>query len=168
MKVAKIVEDPQFDPQLATVSFFVPGIPKPGGSKRPVRNQKTGQIYLIDDCKDNMSWRDSVTQAGIKAMAEQDLFTGQVILDIVFVFPRPKTHYNKKGILRKSVPIFHSVRPDTTKLIRSTEDALKAICWIDDARVVDQHAVKRYALKGMFEFPGAHITITGIGTPTIH
>lgn len=168
MKIAVAAEDQKFDPQLATINFFVPGIPRPGGSKRAIPHVKTGRIIVIDDCKNNMLWRDSVTQAGIYAMAKQDLFVQQVILEIVFVFPRPKSHYNTKGVLKPTAPIYHSVRPDTTKLIRSTEDALKAICWADDARVVRQEATKKYVLKGMFEFPGAHITITGIGTPTIH
>ncbi len=165
MKTTRVAENPQFDPQLATISFFVPGIPQPGGSKRAIPNIKTGKIIIIDDCKRNASWRDSVTQAGIKAMANQDLFVKQVILEVVFVFPRPKSHYNTKGVLKPTAPIFHSVRPDTTKLVRSTEDALKAICWIDDARVVDQHAVKKYVFKGMLDTPGAYITITGIGSP---
>jgi Holliday junction resolvase RusA-like endonuclease len=49
------------------------------------------------------------------------------------------------------------VAPDTTKLVRSTEDALKGICWRDDSQVVYQVASKEYAARG--GIPGADIKI---------
>jgi Holliday junction resolvase RusA-like endonuclease len=48
--------------------------------------------------------------------------------------------------------------PDLTKLMRSTEDALTGILWVDDARITDQHARKRYCEPG--QAPGAQISIS--------
>ena len=70
---------------------------------------------------------------------------GPLRLSITFGLPRPKGHYGKKGI-RASAPAFPATRPDATKLLRCTEDALtESGIWRDDAQVVEQHAFKVYS-----------------------
>jgi len=137
------------------IQFFVPGIPKPGGSKRAFINRKTGRPIITEDCKSTRDWRTAVVFAANEQFEHP--FTGPLSVRFDFLFLRPRAHFGtgrNVECLKKSAPIYPAVRPDTTKLIRSTEDALKGIAWKDDAQVVTQFACKRYAQRG-----GALITV---------
>jgi Holliday junction resolvase RusA-like endonuclease len=52
-----------------------------------------------------------------------------------FRFPRPRSHYGKRGLL-PSAPRHMVTKPDLDKLIRAALDALTGIIWRDDAQVV--------------------------------
>ena len=121
--------------------FFVPGVPAPGGSKRHI-----GGGRMIDACKRNAPWRAMVALAAMEAGCKP--MDGPLLLSIGFNMPRPKGHYRKDGTLKPNAPHFPTVKPDTTKLVRALEDALKGIAWTDDAQVVTQIARKNYALHG--------------------
>lgn len=75
------------------------------------------------------------------------VLTGPLQLDVTFAIARPKGHYGKRGLL-PSAPLFVTVRPDVTKLLRGLEDALTGVLWRDDAQVVKQHACKVYTEDG--------------------
>lgn len=88
---------------------------------------------------------------------------GPIYLAAVFIMPRPKKHYRTgrySHMLRDDAPEWHTVKPDRTKLLRSTEDALKGIVWADDSSVCAGPTSKRYAGPG--EAPGAHIHVQGM------
>ena len=136
-------------------TFFVPGIPRPGGSKTPFRNPKTGKPIVVDASRKNKEWRSVVALTAFEAMKGKEPTRLPVILRVIFYMPRPKSHYRTgkhAGELKEDAPIFHTNTPDATKLMRSTEDALTGILWHDDAQVVAQMAVKKYG-----ESPGARI-----------
>lgn len=140
------------------IEFFVPGIPQPGGSKRAFVNKKTGRAIVTEDnvrCRD---WRAVVADRATSAMRGHQPITGPVWLSIIFYLLRPKGHFGT-GInankLKASAPRVPIVRPDATKLLRSTEDALRGICWRDDSQVAEQHIYRRYA-----ERPGADVKVT--------
>ena len=139
-------------------TFFVPGIPAPGGSKKAFVIPHTNRAVVVEAGVRNKEWRSAV------ALAASDHFTEPlrtaVVLRCEFVFPRPKSHYGSgknASTLKQSAPSFHVSKPDTTKLLRSTEDALKAIAWVDDSQVVNQIATKRYGPR-----PGCLITIEAL------
>ena len=151
------------------ISFFVPGVPQPGGSKKgfAVRTKTGGtRIAIVEDAKHNAPWR------AVVALAARDLFpagplTGPVEVSFYFLMPRPASHYGtgrKAGDIKRSAPRWHAVKPDTTKLIRSTEDALKGIAWVDDSQVGHQSASKMYTNDRR---PGCWITI-GQLSPDFH
>lgn len=142
----------------AIIRFFVPGIPKPGGSKRGfVITPKGGgkpRAIVTEDCKTSKDWRASVALAAREAMekAGASVETGTLAVDVTFDMPRPKSHYRTgkhAGELRDDAPDWHSKKPDATKLWRSTEDALTGVVWTDDALVASQYIIKRYAAPGM-------------------
>ena len=137
--------------------FWVPGIPKPGGSKRVFLNRKTGKPIVTDAAgKGNKEWRAQVAYMASKVFLTPML--GPLELTIDFRFLRPLGHYGSGknlGLVKVSAPPFPEVRPDLTKLIRSTEDALTGIAWRDDAQVVRQHVNKDYGAT-----PGAWITVS--------
>lgn len=141
------------------LQFFVPGIPAPGGSKRFVGfGKKTGRAILIDDAgQRNKDWRNAVAWIGCKEMAGQELFRGPLAVDMRFYMPRPKGHYDARGLLRTTAPSYPTTKPDVLKLARSTEDALTGIVWNDDAQTAQLTLAKFYATRG--GNPGAIITI---------
>lgn len=143
------------------ISFFVPGVPRPGGSKNAFHSSKTGKTWVADSCKDNPNWRADIKtivlseldRLGVRGV----LMDAPIRLRVRFVMPRPKAHYKKDGTLKPNAPVFHIKDPDTTKLLRALEDALTGIVWWDDNRVCQQFAEKFYVGEG--EVIGAHITI---------
>lgn len=138
------------------IEFFVPGAPAPGGSKSPYLNKNTGRINLAPASKKTKDWR-AVVRLAAEAAYDGPLLTGPISLSIIFVMPRPKNHYGtgrNAGMLKASAPYWHTKTPDRTKLIRSTEDALKHVIWNDDSQVCAGRVQKVYGDK-----PGARIVI---------
>ena len=138
------------------IDFFVPGIPKPGGSKTPFRT-KYGKIVMVDACKKSPDWKMAVVNACQKVF-DGVLFMGPLRVDFVFYMPRPKGHFKtgrNAGGLKGTAPLHPDVRPDRTKLLRCTEDALKGVLWKDDSQVVAGRVEKRYG-----DPPGARIVVT--------
>ena len=137
------------------ITFFVPGDPKPGGSKRAFINPKTGKPIITDACKGSKPWRADVKHFAYQAYSGE-LLKGPLILTIVFYRIRPKFHFGtgrNAGILKASAPKYPEVQPDATKLVRSTEDALTKVLWHNDNQIVEQHAYKEYGK------PGAQISV---------
>ena len=146
---------------MKTLSFHVPGIPAPGGSKRFVGfGKKTGRAILIDDAGErNKNWRTSVAQCGNQARGTEPMFEGPLQVRMVFCMPRPKGHFGAKG-LKPSAPIAPTTKPDVLKLARSTEDALTGIVWLDDAQTVILNLEKSFVSSG--EASGCDITINAL------
>lgn len=146
------------------ISFFVPGIPAPGGSKRFVGiGKKTGRAILIDAGGErNKNWRSIVGVCASAEMREKAIksFNGPLRVKFDFVMPRRKGDFNSKGEVKESAPFFHTTRPDALKLARSTEDALTGIVWNDDAQTAMLEISKRYADKD--EPCGCTITIQSL------
>jgi Holliday junction resolvase RusA-like endonuclease len=145
-------------------SFFVPGIPKPGGSKRAFVIPGTNRAIITDANPKAKDWKNSVSQVATDHGVTP--LSGPLELSIDFIFPRPKGHYGtgkNEDVVKASAPKHHTVKPDATKLTRSTEDALTGIAWRDDAQVAVQAISKWYAESG--ETPGARITIGQLGNP---
>lgn len=145
------------------MKITVYGLPAPQGSKRFVGHAKSGRGIMIESSKAVKPWRQDVKYAAMEAMATQDPKTGlvppypfprAVQVTMVFTLPRPKS------AKKDAVP---SKKPDLSKLVRATEDALTdAGVWEDDARVVDLVACKRYVgdiAAGVLDRPGAVIVI---------
>jgi Holliday junction resolvase RusA-like endonuclease len=138
----------------ADVSFFVPGLASPGGSKRAFLS-KSGKIVVKDDAANNKPWRATVAAFALAAMAGRPPLEGPLELRVVFSMPRPKGHFHtgrKAGQVKPTAPHYHTSKPDATKLLRALEDALKLICWNDDSQVARQRVDKVYqgATAGAF------------------
>jgi Holliday junction resolvase RusA-like endonuclease len=140
-----------------SISFFVPGVPKPGGSKTAFYNKKLGRAMIVDACKGNKDWKTAVKFAAAEAMQGEELFAGPVEVRMQFFMPRIKAHYTPKGALRPAAPLYHTGKPDVLKLARSTEDAMTGVVWRDDSSNVAVRFEKYYDEK-----PGAHITVKAV------
>jgi Holliday junction resolvase RusA-like endonuclease len=134
--------------QLGTIEFDVHGAPVQQGSKRWVGNR------MIEMSAATLKpWRQAIASAAHVA-ARRDHWTltdGPLRVDVIFRLHRPPSIPKKRRL--------PAVKPDLDKLIRALLDGItdSNSVWTDDARVVDIHAVKRYALPG--EPLGARVRI---------
>ena len=134
--------------------FQVQGIePAPQGSKRHVGNGR-----MVESSKKVKPWRFAVSQAALET--DWELTTDPVYVGITFLFQRPKSHYNSKGLLKPNAPMFKMTKPDIDKLVRSTLDGCTGILFKDDSQVASLMATKQYANEG--ELTGAIITINAL------
>ena len=159
------------------LEFFVPGIAKPAGSKiAQTYRRKDGSLVTRDNGsvvigtrdasgKAGKDWRKNVTEFARIAMVGRQPFDCPVKLALYFVVPRPKNQFGSgrnAAVVKPSAPGWPAVKPDTTKLTRSVEDALTvAGVWTDDSLVCQQFASKDYAKAD--EQPGVHVRIEIIG-----
>ena len=137
------------------VEFRVLGIPAPQGSKTVIRgvavegSSKTGRAKL-------KSWRADVTEAAAAIRETRDgPLDGALAMSIEFRLPMPASRPQKIQKLRR-VP--HTVKPDLSKLTRSTEDAMVVAGLIkDDARISMAWTSKIEVAGG--EWTGAEIRV---------
>ncbi len=147
---------------MSEITFFVPGLPQPGGSKKAFVNPKTDQVVVVDDCKKNKPWRADVKAFAMLAHAGPPL-SGPLALDVLFIMPRPKGHCGSgknSSVIKASAPKFPEKKPDSTKLLRALEDALTGVLWIDDAQIVTQRVLKRFSVDGRI---GAEVVVSRQG-----
>ena len=148
---------------MTEISFFVPGLPKPGGSKKAFFNPKLGRSIIVD-ASNNKDWRASVSHSALVALGERrELLRCPLEFEFHFVMPRPQWHFRsgqRAAELKPSAPSYHTHAPDSTKLTRSTEDALTGVLWADDALVVRQVISKTYGPQ-----PGCHVTVRTLTDP---
>jgi Holliday junction resolvase RusA-like endonuclease len=140
-----------------TITFFVPGLPQPGGSKTAYRVPGTNRIRVVDACRRNGPWRSDVAMAAHQAMMGRPPLSSPLEVRLEFLVQRPRGHFgtgHNAGRVRTSAPAHPARRPDLTKLIRAAEDACTGIVWKDDALICSQVAAKRYTE----ETPGLRIT----------
>lgn len=129
--------------------FIVFGVAQPAGSKQafvplhpktkePYRNKHGGIVVsVLDDNPKSRKWKKHVAKVAREEYGGP-ILKGAVKVTMTFYRERPKSHFTSTGLLSKlgrETP-FPITKPDTTKLLRGTEDALKGICWVDDAQVV--------------------------------
>lgn len=127
------------------LSFTVPGIPVPQGSKRFVGNGR-----MIEANAGLKPWRAEVIAAAIEAAdANPDWVStssrrATYAARVEFQFPRPKAHLGTQGV-KPGAPVHHGTRPDLDKLIRSVFDALTQSGVIgDDSQIVKLVGGKYY------------------------
>ena len=135
-------------------SFFVPGKPEPGGSKKGYARGK--HVSIVDANPKAAPWKARVALAASQAYEGEPL-TGALHVVFEFVVTRPRGHFGSgknADKIKESAPAFPASKPDTLKLTRSTEDACTGILWKDDALIVTQLATKRYG-----PCPGVKITV---------
>lgn len=109
------------------IEFTVYGQPAPQGSKKFVGTTKTGRGLMVESSKKVKPWRQDVKAAAVEAMAGRPALDGALVAVMTFTLPKPTSAPKT----RRSWP---SRKPDLSKLVRSTEDAMTdAGIWVDAA-----------------------------------
>ena len=116
------------------IEVVVYGNPAPQGSKKFVGLSKTGRGLMVESSKKVKPWRMDV-KAAAEAVALHAMHTlpldGPLVVSMVFTMPKPASAPKRRTT-------WPDKKPDLSKLVRSTEDALTdAGLWVDDARVVE-------------------------------
>lgn len=145
------------------IEFKVYGTPAPQGSKRFVGVSKAGRGLMVESSKKVKPWRMDVKEAAEQAKSRHgDKISGPVGVAMVFTLRKPSS-------APKTRRTFPDKKPDISKLVRSTEDAITdAGLWEDDSRVVEMTACKRYVNEGddALDSPGVVIRIWQISEAT--
>jgi len=133
---------------MTTITVY--GIPAPQGSKKFVGMSKKGRGILVESSAKVKPWRQAVTIAAVEAGAR---VVGPVSVSMTFTLPRPAAAKKRAH---------HATKPDLSKLVRSTEDAITdSGVWEDDSRVCRTVSEKLYVgSDGALASPGAVIVIT--------
>lgn len=120
------------------IDFDVYGEPAPQGSKRHV-----GGGRMIESSAKVKPWRQDVVAAARAAMGDVwEPLDGPLCMEVTFTVRKPASAPKKRTT-------YPDRKPDLSKLVRSTEDALVTAGVIaDDARIVCMEARKVY--------PGEH------------
>jgi Holliday junction resolvase RusA-like endonuclease len=143
---------------MATISFFVAGLPKPAGSKRGFFIPKLKRVVIVDANPNSKDWKTDVKHAAQAAYSGPPL-TVPLAVKFAFFMPRPKGHFRSgrnSVMLRDSAPPFPAGKPDVLKLARGVEDAMTSIIYADDSQIVSERLLKRYA-EGT---PGVQVEIS--------
>ena len=137
-----------------SISFTAFCTPEPQGSMKAFIPKGWNRAIITSDNKDLKSYRQEVSKAALEQRAKVGfndvIFTkhSPVSATFNFYFSKPDS------VSRKRTQ--HVVRPDLSKLIRATEDALTGIIYADDAQIVSIKAEKFYGLPERVE-----VTISG-------
>jgi Holliday junction resolvase RusA-like endonuclease len=136
------------DLQIEFTAFVTP---QPQGSMKafvPKSGKWAGRAVLTSTNKNLKSFRQEVAQS---ALAQRHLIG---FYDVMFgkhvpVSMTMKFYFNRPESAKKRTQ--HVVRPDLSKLIRATEDALTGIVYNDDSQIVEIKADKFYGLPERVE-----------------
>lgn len=133
------------------------GTPAPKGSGRAIlirgkaRHVPSGSNANRDALQ---AWDGAVRAAAADAIGHvgaPPLVGVAIALAIEFRMARPGSHWGTgkhAGRLKPSAPTYPLGKPDSSKLLRATEDSLTGIVWDDDSRVSLHHVDRIYALPG--------------------
>jgi len=137
-----------------SISFTAYVTPEPQGSMKAFIPKGWNRAIITSDNKDLKSYRQEVSKAALEQRAKigfYDVMFGKhspVSAVFNFYFAKPDSVSKKRTQ--------HVVRPDLSKLIRATEDALTGIIYTDDAQIVSIKAEKFYGLPERVE-----VTVSG-------
>lgn len=148
-----------------TVSFTVPGVPAPQGSKVRTRYGMREDNPATRPWRQAVAWEATVamtaTRGDVDFMPDSRVapLVGPLELEAVFYFPRPKSHYRTgklAGQLKPSAPFHHATKPDGDKLVRAIGDAITGVVCRDDSQIVRCTFEKRYGQ------PRAEVTVRAL------
>ena len=120
---------------MADITIFVPGDPRGKARARST----FGRAKPYPEKKTVMAERDIAWQAK-KSMRGAPPLVGPVMLKITARYDYPKSWSAK----RKASTLWKTSKPDFDN-IEKMVDALKGICWVDDAQVALNQTLKCYA-----------------------
>jgi Holliday junction resolvase RusA-like endonuclease len=126
-------------------SLRISGQPK---AQPRIKARRIGNHAGVYTPKTADSWKAQI-EAEAASLAGRPTLEGPVMLEIEFIFPRPKSRKND---------LFVVTKPDIDNLEKAVFDALTARrIWRDDSQVADQRSLKVYEETG--NTPGAIIFI---------
>ncbi len=132
------------------LEVWVPGVPAPQGSKTRMPNGAMLEAGSAVGREKLRTWRNAVTATAVEHWAGAPAIERQpLMLELQCRMPRPKSRRHD---------VWHATKPDLSKLMRATEDALvDAGVLPDDCIIAQAVPSKRYVDDG--HGPGALIRL---------
>lgn len=136
------------------IEFSVGGAPLYQGSKIALISgkrvkDKTGAVWVLNPMASLIeqanrktktrpsgaltAWKDRIKASAMR-LSPEELWTGPIELECIFVLPRSPSHFTSKGALTKSAPTIP--RLDLDKMVRAVGDALTKVIYNDDVQIV--------------------------------
>jgi len=139
-----------------TIVIEVVGNPK--GQPRS-RHGRNGAVY--NDTKNPAyTWREFLTLAANPLRPDKPI-DGPIRVDYTLYFPRPKSHFNSKGVVKPKAQHWYTSKPDRDNADKAILDTLTQLgFWRDDAQVCAGEIEKVYATDRP---AGATIKVRAIG-----
>lgn len=128
-------------PTIPGLRVVIPGVPVAQGRGRAFRC--AAGVRVVDPAK-SRSWKGVAAVVYQAAMGGRTPFEDALNVEIVAVFPRPKSLPKSAGVGRLPRPS----RPDCDNLAKGACDAGNGILWADDAQIVRLTVSKWYAAVG--------------------
>jgi Holliday junction resolvase RusA-like endonuclease len=142
--------------QPESIELFVVGVPK--GQPRPRAFARNGLVRMYEPGTAE-NWKSCIADEWRRTVKEPVKIVGPVMMELQFAMPRPKSHFNSKGVLRAESPSFFDGKPDADNLAKAVMDALTQLqVWKDDSQVAVLHVQKFYSPPAS-GFVGCHIII---------
>lgn len=145
------------------LEFEVGGVaPEPKGSYRAIKRGPNCTLVASssDEHKARLEvWAELVedeARHALKVVGITEPLDEPIRVSIAFLLPRPKSHPRR---------VWHRSAPDIDKLVRAVLDGMESAgVYVNDGRVVDLHAVKRYTLPPRIPMVGCIIGIETLGS----
>lgn len=121
------------------IRFFVPGNPKGLKRHRTFTKSKGGKMLPFARTIDPSEGDKKDFLAKAMEYRPNKPLEGPLVLEIVCVFARPKSHFRtgkNKGILRCDAPTWYESTPDWDNVGKFVGDALNGVFWDDDRKIV--------------------------------
>lgn len=149
---------------MKSIQFRVYGRPAPKGSSRAMNTKNGKAVNVPSGSQQNKeaqaTWAAQVVAAARLAVKEflgDDApaipFMGVALrMTAIWYMQRPAAHYHsagsRKGQLKANAPKYKISSPDSSKLLRATEDSMNMLVFDDDARIAEHQMRKVYAPPG--------------------
>jgi len=129
---------------LKYVCFEVLGVPVAKGRAKVANRGKFSTVYSPKKTVD--AERSILSQALPHKLPDMP-WEGALRIDIILIFPRPKSHYGTGkniNVLKEDAPKYHISRPDSSNILKLTEDSLNGIFFKDDSQICEVNVIKIY------------------------
>lgn len=133
------------------IEFFVPGKPSPKARARVVRHQGRIRSYTPEATANYelyVKWLGAAAMAGLKPSDKP------CRLHMIVALPVPQSWSKKKqeqAILGNIMP---TAKPDLSNILKSIEDALNGVAYVDDSQLCEVVMRKCYSVH-----PGVQVRI---------
>lgn len=130
--------------KVSKIAFVVMGEPIPKARARVFFNKHLGRAMAYTPEK-TASFELQVAWTAKKHRPAEGLITGPVKLTVRIFRSIPKSFSGKRRALAEEGKILPITKPDASNVVKSVEDALNKILWVDDSQVCDHTISKRYS-----------------------
>lgn len=118
---------------MKTIEFTVEGVPVPKGRARVTSRGGFARAYTPAK---TVEYENLVKAAGVVAMNGQEPLGTPLRVNLTAYMPIPKSLSKKARADILDGITKHTKKPDCSNLLKSVEDALNGICYIDDSQII--------------------------------